>query len=426
MPTPCRAVRLAPGASSRARGAPRHGPDERRGRDSRRGVRQRPPRIPPRPARRPSRSVTCGRSSAPRSASSPARPSSTLDNLGSLREKYNSMVAVRDVSFDVRPGEVFVVMGLSGSGKSTLVRCLTRLIEPTRGEVLLDGEDVGKCDAKRLRELRRHRFSMVFQNFGLLPHRRVIDNVAFGLEIRGEAEGAARQGARDDLARRPRRDGRQLPRPALGRPAAAGRPGPRPRGRSRGDVLRRAVQRARPADPAGHAERGHPAPPRGRQDDGLHHPRPGRGAQARRPHPDHARRAGSSRSAGRRTSSARRPTTTWPTSCATSPSRTSSPCAGSCATPTPDDALDGPEFPSDAIIRAALHVAAATEKPIRVVDDGRARRHRRPGPDPRGRRRRRRRPRGLDRAERRAVTDDRRDAARRVDIRLRDGRCGSA
>ena len=103
-----------------------------------------------------------------------------------LLERYGSTVAVRDVSFDVHAGEVFVVMGLSGSGKSTLVRCLTRLIEPTLGEVLLDGEDVRRCDADRLRELRRRRFSMVFQHFGLLPHRRVIDNVAFGLEVRGD------------------------------------------------------------------------------------------------------------------------------------------------------------------------------------------------------------------------------------------------
>ena len=92
-------------------------------------------------------------------------------------------------------------MGLSGSGKSTLVRCLTRLIEPTSGEVLLDGEDIRKADAKRLRELRRRRFSMVFQHFGLLPHRRVIDNVAFGLEIRGEPQGrAACRGPREMLA----------------------------------------------------------------------------------------------------------------------------------------------------------------------------------------------------------------------------------
>jgi glycine betaine/proline transport system ATP-binding protein len=102
-----------------------------------------------------------------------------------IREKTGSLVAVRDVSFDVARGEVFVVMGLSGSGKSTLVRCLTRLIEPTSGTVLLDGEDIRAADARRLRELRRRRFAMVFQHFGLLPHRRVIENVAFGLEIRG-------------------------------------------------------------------------------------------------------------------------------------------------------------------------------------------------------------------------------------------------
>ncbi|MER5324923.1 quaternary amine ABC transporter ATP-binding protein [Streptosporangium roseum] len=102
-----------------------------------------------------------------------------------LKEQTGCVAAVRDVSFDVRRGEVFVVMGLSGSGKSTLVRCLTRLIEPTAGEIVLDGEDIRKADDRRLRELRRHRMAMVFQHFGLLPHRCVLDNVAFGLEIRG-------------------------------------------------------------------------------------------------------------------------------------------------------------------------------------------------------------------------------------------------
>jgi len=112
-----------------------------------------------------------------------------------LKAKTDSMIAIRDVSFDVKPGEVFVVMGLSGSGKSTLVRCITRLIEPTAGDVLLDGEDIGKADPERLRELRRRRFSMVFQHFGLLPHRRVIDNVAFPLEIRGESKAARHEKA---------------------------------------------------------------------------------------------------------------------------------------------------------------------------------------------------------------------------------------
>jgi glycine betaine/proline transport system ATP-binding protein len=101
------------------------------------------------------------------------------------------------VSFDVRPGEVCVVMGLSGSGKSTLVRCMTRLIEPTSGEVLLDGDDIRKADPDALRELRRHRFSMVFQHFGLLPHRKVVDNIAFGLEVRGENRGGRRDRAQE-------------------------------------------------------------------------------------------------------------------------------------------------------------------------------------------------------------------------------------
>jgi glycine betaine/proline transport system ATP-binding protein len=105
-----------------------------------------------------------------------------------FRARTGSTIAVRDVSFDVRAGEIFVVMGLSGSGKSTLIRCLTRLIEPTFGEILLEGEDIRKADLARLRELRRRRFAMVFQHFGLLPHRRVLENIAFGLEIRGESK----------------------------------------------------------------------------------------------------------------------------------------------------------------------------------------------------------------------------------------------
>jgi glycine betaine/proline transport system ATP-binding protein len=102
-----------------------------------------------------------------------------------LREKTGVVAAVRDVSIEVWPGEVFVVMGLSGSGKSTLVRTLIRLIEPTAGGVWIGDEDVIAADAAALRELRRHRVSMVFQHFGLLAHRTVIDNVAFGLEIQG-------------------------------------------------------------------------------------------------------------------------------------------------------------------------------------------------------------------------------------------------
>jgi glycine betaine/proline transport system ATP-binding protein len=105
---------------------------------------------------------------------------------GELREKTGCVAAVRDVSFEVWPGEVFVVMGLSGSGKSTLVRTLIRLIEPTAGRVELDGHDVTAADRRELLHLRRHTSSMVFQHFGLLAHRSVIDNVAFGLEVQGK------------------------------------------------------------------------------------------------------------------------------------------------------------------------------------------------------------------------------------------------
>jgi len=95
------------------------------------------------------------------------------------------VVAVKDVSFGVHKGETFVVMGLSGSGKSTLVRCMSRLIEPTAGQVIIEGEDVTAMDEKQLRELRRHKMSMVFQHFGLFPHRKIVDNAAYGLEVQG-------------------------------------------------------------------------------------------------------------------------------------------------------------------------------------------------------------------------------------------------
>ncbi|MEU3980353.1 glycine betaine/L-proline ABC transporter ATP-binding protein [Streptomyces sp. NPDC026672] len=118
-----------------------------------------------------------------------------------LRARTGCTAAVRDVSFDVRKGEVFVVMGLSGSGKSTLVRCLTRLIEPTAGTIAIDGEDVRAMDRARLRELRRHRAAMVFQHFGLLPHRTVLDNVAYGLEIQGVGRAERRERAAEVVAK---------------------------------------------------------------------------------------------------------------------------------------------------------------------------------------------------------------------------------
>jgi glycine betaine/proline transport system ATP-binding protein len=114
-----------------------------------------------------------------------------------LQEKTGHVVGIRDVSFDVAPGEVFVVMGLSGSGKSTLVRLLTRLIEPTAGTVQLYGDDITAMNDKALLDTRRRKVSMVFQHFGLLPHRKVVDNVAFGLEVRGEGKGQRRDRAQE-------------------------------------------------------------------------------------------------------------------------------------------------------------------------------------------------------------------------------------
>ena len=101
-----------------------------------------------------------------------------------LRET-GQVVGVLDASFEINKGEIFVLMGLSGSGKSTLIRLLNRLIEPTAGSVIVDGEDVAKMSKEKLLNLRRKDMSMVFQSFALLPHRSVIENAAFGLEISG-------------------------------------------------------------------------------------------------------------------------------------------------------------------------------------------------------------------------------------------------
>ena len=106
-----------------------------------------------------------------------------------IQEQTGCVVALKDVSFDVGEGEIFVVMGLSGSGKSTLVRCLIRLIEPTQGTVLVDGVDILSYNDAQLSQLRRKKAAMVFQRFGLFPHRRVIDNVVWGLEIQGMNKG---------------------------------------------------------------------------------------------------------------------------------------------------------------------------------------------------------------------------------------------
>ncbi|MGB5871874.1 MAG: betaine/proline/choline family ABC transporter ATP-binding protein [Albidovulum sp.] len=107
--------------------------------------------------------------------------------------------AVRDVSFDVYPGEILMIMGLSGSGKSTLIRAISRLNDPTAGEILLDGENFLQASDKELIELRRHKMGMVFQHFGLLPHRNVLQNVAFPLEVSGSARDVREERAREML-----------------------------------------------------------------------------------------------------------------------------------------------------------------------------------------------------------------------------------
>jgi glycine betaine/proline transport system ATP-binding protein len=118
-------------------------------------------------------------------------PKKILDHIGKgctkeeILEKTGHMVALNDVSFSVREGEIFVLMGLSGCGKSTLLRCINRLIEPTSGSISIDGEEITTYDAGALLQLRRHKIGMIFQSFALLPHRTVLENVAFGLEIQG-------------------------------------------------------------------------------------------------------------------------------------------------------------------------------------------------------------------------------------------------
>jgi glycine betaine/proline transport system ATP-binding protein len=115
----------------------------------------------------------------------------SVDDANSHAEKIRNdghIVANADVSFDVHAGEIFVIMGLSGSGKSTIVRCLSRLVEPTAGEIILDGEDLLRKSDTELIDIRRHKMGMVFQSFGLMPHLNVIDNIAFPLKLQGKPE----------------------------------------------------------------------------------------------------------------------------------------------------------------------------------------------------------------------------------------------
>ncbi|HKT95041.1 MAG TPA: betaine/proline/choline family ABC transporter ATP-binding protein [Paraburkholderia sp.] len=116
-------------------------------------------------------------------------------------EKTRCNVGLNDVSLSIGSGQIFVIMGLSGSGKSTLVRHFNRLIEPTVGEILIDGNDVLKLSDSGLRHLRRYGVSMVFQSFGLLPHQTVLNNAAYALVTRGEKKATAQASAREWLAK---------------------------------------------------------------------------------------------------------------------------------------------------------------------------------------------------------------------------------
>lgn len=117
-----------------------------------------------------------------------------------ILEKTGHTLGLKDINMEIKRGEIFVIMGLSGSGKSTLIRHFNRLIEPSAGQIMFDGDDVMKLDAKQLQEFRRTRMSMVFQHFGLLPHNSVIDNVAFGLKTQGVAKAKRLQKAKQWLA----------------------------------------------------------------------------------------------------------------------------------------------------------------------------------------------------------------------------------
>ncbi|GGF16041.1 glycine/betaine ABC transporter ATP-binding protein [Halobacillus andaensis] len=116
-----------------------------------------------------------------------------------ILEKTGNTVGVNRASFNVEEGEIFVIMGLSGSGKSTLVRLINRLIDPTEGSVMIDGKDLAKMDSKALRNVRREKLSMVFQRFGLFPHRTVLENAEFGLEVQGLDKQERKKKAQESL-----------------------------------------------------------------------------------------------------------------------------------------------------------------------------------------------------------------------------------
>ena len=134
----------------------------------------------------------------PRIALELFRSGKTKDEILNLT---NQVVSIADISLEIQTGELFVIMGLSGSGKSTLVRCINRLIEPTSGHIYIDGEDIAHVNEKRMRSLRLNKISMVFQQFGLFPHKTVVENVAYGLKMQGMSKAKRQQKSRATLAK---------------------------------------------------------------------------------------------------------------------------------------------------------------------------------------------------------------------------------
>ena len=133
----------------------------------------------------------------PRKALKLLREGKTRDDILNLT---NQVVSIADISLKINQGELFVIMGLSGSGKSTLVRCINRLIKPTSGHIYIDGEDIAHVKEQRMREIRLQKISMVFQQFGLFPHKTVRENVEYGLKLQGLEQVKRRQKGMETLA----------------------------------------------------------------------------------------------------------------------------------------------------------------------------------------------------------------------------------
>ena len=127
-------------------------------------------------------------------------PQNSAKSKPELQSELGVVVGLHDVSFEVHRGETFVIMGLSGSGKSTMVRCLIRLIEPTAGSIVIEGEDITEMTDRELMEFRRDKIAMVFQHYGLMPHRNVLENASWGLEVQGMSEPERHARAREVLS----------------------------------------------------------------------------------------------------------------------------------------------------------------------------------------------------------------------------------